>query len=145
MCAWQILNSIAIPQWAVVNGTCFYCSNNFNDFPSSIITLFELYCCNVAQRFALPMPRCNLRQHVATCDKFGLSIKCSASCRLVVNNWFVIMEGDRCCCFLVRNATQHCVLSSKFYSLFYGRDRRRFEPSLANLLRAVLPPSNLPL
>jgi hypothetical protein len=38
----QLLNGIAVSQWAVVNGTCFYCSNNFNDFPSSIVTLFEL-------------------------------------------------------------------------------------------------------
>ena len=38
----QLLNGIAVSQWAVVNGTCFYCANNFNDFPSSIVTLFEL-------------------------------------------------------------------------------------------------------
>jgi hypothetical protein len=44
----QILNSIAISQWAVAYNetdettSCFYCANNFNDFPSSIVVLFEL-------------------------------------------------------------------------------------------------------
>jgi hypothetical protein len=40
----QVLNAVPYEAWHVVNGTCDYCANNFNDFASSLVTLFELYC-----------------------------------------------------------------------------------------------------